>query len=1184
MRTMAVRHFSCSLHYEVLDRGLECISLAIEAPKQGERVCAFAPILCVKTGAGDQMSAVDIDVMWVLVCAGLVFLMQPGFLCLESGLTRSRNAINVAIKNVVDFAIAVALYWGVGFGLMFGASKLGWLGLEGFMPEVGHGSTNSLTAFFLFQAMFCSTAATIVSGAVAERMRFAAYLLVAALVAGLIYPVFGHWAWGGVLGGPRGWLAELGFIDFAGATVVHSVGGWVALAAVLIIGPRSGRFEGRDAQQPMSGGNLPMAMLGVMLLLFGWLGFNGGSTLALNERVPGILANTVLGAVGGILVGLLMGWRLRGYADVVHTLNGAIAGLVAVTAGAHLLGTGAAILVGTGGALVMVLCHEALLRRRIDDAVGAIPAHLAAGVWGTLALALLGDSAAFASGLGRGEQLLVQLVGVVACGLWSFGMAWVLLRVLDRFLPLRVSAEDERIGLNVSEHGARTELMELLQVMELQERTGQLSVRAPVEPFSEVGQIAAGYNRMMSALERAVEQTRAIVRDMRDGIITFGRDGVLRSVNPGAEKLFGLAAGQGVGMSLARLLADPPIVPEHQVERLMAAQDKTELRLHRRGAEPRVLEVSVSEGLVDGAAMFTGLVRDVTERRQMADQLQRERDLAQVTLASIGDGVITTDESGAVQYLNPTAERLTGWSLEEARGRNIATIYRLEDELSGRPLENPVRVVLAQGHETRSEDHGLLVRRDGERIPVQDTAAPIRSRLGYLIGVVLVCHDVTLTLNLTRELTRQASHDALTGIPNRREFERRLAEMLTAGIDPAVSHIVCYLDLDQFKVVNDTCGHVAGDELLRQVSTLMRQRMRSADLLARLGGDEFGVIFFSCPVDQALRMAEGFREAIRDYRFAWEGKSFSIGVSIGLVPVTESDRDMGRILSAADTACYAAKEGGRNRVHLYRPDDDQLAERHGQMQWVARLHSALDEDRLRLYVQPIVPLTPGEAVHFEILVRLEEDGRLISPGSFIPAAERYNLMPRIDEWVFRNVLAWVGDTYRKEGRVEGTWCINLSGNSLSDERLLADIRAGLERAALPPGTICLEITESSAVANLSRVVSFIAEVKQLGCAFALDDFGSGLSSFAYLKTLPVDYLKIDGSFVRDIATDPTDRAMVQAIHTIGHTMGLATIAEFVEDEAILEVLREIGVDYAQGFHVGVPRPLAEMGKVRMMPR
>ncbi|QDF98302.1 ammonia permease [Azoarcus sp. DD4] len=1129
------------------------------------------------------MHASDIDILWVVFCSGLVFLMQAGFLCLESGLTRSKNAVNVALKNLVDFAVAVALYWLFGFGLMFGASAAGLIGGDRFMVAVGHGAAASLAAFFFFQAMFCSTAATIVSGAVAERMRFSAYLAVAAIIGGVIYPVFGHWAWGGALGGERGWLAELGFVDFAGSTVVHSVGGWVSLAAVLLIGPRRGRFDGGGVQA-ISGGNLPLSMLGVMLLLFGWFGFNGGSTLALDARVPGILVNTVLGAVAGVLMALGVSWWMRGYADVVQTLNGAIAGLVAVTAGAHVLDAGSALLVGGVGALAMIVCHECLLQRRIDDAVGAIPAHLAAGVWGTLAVALFGDLAALGTGLGRGDQLFVQALGIVVCGAWAFGAAWLLLKGLNRLMPLRVSPEHEHVGLNVSEHGARTELLDLLQAMEVQERTGQLAVRVPVEPFTEVGQIAASYNRVMDALERAVAQTRAVIRDVRDGIITFNRDGLLRSLNPGAEKLFGMPAVQAIGMPVVRLFGDGHLMPEHQLRRLMVPGDKTELRLHRRGLPPRVLEVSVSESALEGELLFTGLVRDVTDRRSMEDQLQRERDLAQVTLASIGDGVITTDEAGLIQYLNPTAEQLTGWTTAEARGRNIATVYRLQDEASGAALENPVKSVLAHGRDTRSTEHALLRRRDGELIPVQDTAAPIRSRLGYLMGVVLVFHDVTVTLNLTRELTRQASQDALTGIPNRREFERRLADLINRPPARGATHVLCYLDLDQFKVVNDTCGHVAGDELLRQVTALLRGRMRAADLLARLGGDEFGVIFFNCPVEKALDMAEGFREAIRDFRFAWEGKGFSIGVSIGLVPVTEADQHMGRLLSAADTACYAAKEGGRNRVHVYRPDDDQLMERHGQMQWVARLHDALDSDRLRLYAQPIVPLVAGRDIHYEILVRLEEDGRMISPGSFIPAAERYNLMPRIDEWVFRNVMAWVGDTYRQRGRVEGTWCINLSGTTLNDDRLLAEICARLEQAALPAGSICFEITESSAVANLSRVVSFIGEVKRLGCAFALDDFGSGLSSFTYLKTLPVDYLKIDGSFIRDIARDPADRAMVEAINTIGHTMGLATVAEFVEDEAILQALSEIGIDYAQGYHVGMPRPLAEMGQVRMMPR
>jgi Amt family ammonium transporter len=297
-------------------------------------------------------------------------------------------------------------------------------------------------------------------------------------------------------------------------------------------------------------------------------------------------------------------------------------------------------------------------------------------------------------------------------------------------------------------------------------------------------------------------------------------------------------------------------------------------------------------------------------------------------------------------------------------------------------------------------------------------------------------------------------------------------------------------------------------------------------------------------------------------------------------------RDLGAVLSAADAACYAAKESGRNRVHVYQADDSKLLEQHGQMQWVARLQSALDEDRLRLYVQPIVPLHDGEGMmpHYEILVRLIEDGKLVGPGTFLPAAERYGLMPRIDQWVVHNTLAWVGDRVRRKGGVDGVYCINLSGASLSDERFREALHATLTRQRLPSGAVCFEITETAAVANLSKVVEFIHEVKALGCAFALDDFGSGLSSFAYLKNLPVDFLKIDGSFVKDIELDPMDLAMVQAINAIGHVMGLKTIAEYVATEGILQRVKELGIDYAQGYHLGEPRPLADSQEVKMMPR
>lgn len=1133
-----------------------------------------------------MLAFTPLDTLWILLCAGLVFVMQAGFLCLESGLTRNKNSINVAAKNLSDFVVAALAYWLVGFGLMFGPSVAGWFGqgLFGALDQIG-GDAN-LLAFVLFQIMFCATAATIVSGAVAERMRFGAYLAMSALVSLLIYPVYGHWAWAGVLDGQAGWLGALGFVDFAGATVVHSVGGWVALVAVLMVGPRRGRFPENGEPAVIPAGNLPMAMLGGLLLFLGWLGFNGGSVLAFDETVPAVVVNTTLAAAAGSAMGLIAGRFWHGYYEILYLINGLIAGLVAVTAGAHAVTPAEALLMGAVGAALMAWAQEKLLQHRIDDAVGAIPAHLVAGIWGTLAVGVFGDLAILDTGHTRWTQVGVQLLGIAVCGLWCVLITWLFLRPWRGGGALRVSADEERTGLNVAEHGARTELLDLLDAMEDQRRSGDLSRRVPVEDFTEVGQVAQAYNRVIAALEQATQRTLAIVRDMRDGIVTFTRDGVLTSLNPGAEKLLGVSAAQGVGQPLVAVLRQAGHAHALQAQQFCEPGAKLELRMARPGGQRAYYEVTISENRLDQELHFTGILRDISERKAVEAQLHQERDLAQVTLASIGDGVITTDEAGVIQYMNPVASRLTGWPAHQAKGQLITAVYNLQDEVTRQALPNPVREVLKRNQLQHRREHALLLRRDADSVPVLDTAAPIRSREGFIIGAVLVFHDVTVTLNLARELTHQATHDALTGLPNRREFERRLQELLHRAGDPAATHVVCYLDLDQFKIVNDTCGHVAGDELLRQVTQLMRGMLRASDTLARLGGDEFGLILQNCPVERALQVAESLREAIADFRFGWEGKSFSIGVSVGLVGIDGAGRDLSQLLASADAACYAAKEAGRNRLHVYQADDTRLLEQKGQMQWVSRLQSALDEDRLRLYVQPIVPLhdQPDDQVHYEVLVRLEEDGKLVQPGAFLPAAERYGLMPRIDQWVVNNALAWLGDRLRRHGHFDGLLCLNLSGASLSDERFRQGLRATLEHVRLPAGTVCFEITETAAVANLSKVVHFIGEVKQLGCLFALDDFGSGLSSFAYLKNLPVDYLKIDGSFVKDIESDPIDLAMVQAINAIGHVMGLKTIAEYVSSQAILERMREIGVDYGQGYHLGEPMPLTELGETRIMPR
>ncbi len=447
---------------------------------------------------------------WVMLCAVLVILMQAGFMCLESGLTRSKNSINVAIKNLADFSVSIVLFWLLGYALMFGDSWLGWLGISGFMFEANQ-ATPQYNVFFLFQTVFCGTAVTIISGAVAERMRFQAYLLVTVLVSGFIYPIFGHWSWNGAnVGQFTGWLGELGFVDFAGSTVVHSIGGWVSLAVVIIIGPRIGRFpkNKNQAAREIPGHSLPIAILGVWLLWIGWFGFNGGSFLSLEQGIGGVLLNTLLGGAGGMFAGMLMSWYQQRQIEVKTLINTCLAGLVAITAGCHLYSSASALVVGGIGGVIMQLTQTRILLWRIDDAVSAFSVHAAAGVWGTLAVALFAPSGSFGPGIGMLEQFSIQLLGVTVCAVWSFGTAYFALQHINKYYPLRITRKQEQQGLNVSEHGVHTEFAELIDTMKVQAATGDASLRVYAEPFSEASPIAHHYNQVLDKLGRETENAQ----------------------------------------------------------------------------------------------------------------------------------------------------------------------------------------------------------------------------------------------------------------------------------------------------------------------------------------------------------------------------------------------------------------------------------------------------------------------------------------------------------------------------------------------------------------------------------------------------------------------------------------------------------------------------------------------------
>jgi diguanylate cyclase (GGDEF)-like protein/PAS domain S-box-containing protein len=566
----------------------------------------------------------------------------------------------------------------------------------------------------------------------------------------------------------------------------------------------------------------------------------------------------------------------------------------------------------------------------------------------------------------------------------------------------------------------------------------------------------------------------------------------------------------------------------------------------------------------------------LAQRHAFADALREEKERAQITLESIGDGVITTDVDGAITYMNPAAEALTHWNSAQAQGLPLAALFSLLDD-DAQPDGFTLIEHIVKGQLRGGSEHAKTIQRlDGSTVSVTLVGAPIRSA-GRVSGAVLVLHDMTQERQYIANLSWQATHDALTGLANRREFEYRLEQVLhPAGGQQGGRHALMFLDLDQFKLVNDTCGHAAGDELLRHICALLQSDLREGDTLARLGGDEFGILLENCPASAAEKIAESLRHTVQNLHFVWKGRPFMTTVSIGLVHLSsQTPTTLETSLRAADMACYMAKEKGRNRVQVYHADDSELSLRFGEMAWVQRLHMALEENRFCLYAQEISPLGATDAGngHIEILLRLhDEAGRIILPDSFIPAAERYGLMTSLDRWVVENVFKIIARCMlERPARPMAICAINLSGITIGDDEFLGFLREKFETYRIPPEMICFEITETSAIANLGSAIRFINELKALGCHFSLDDFCAGMSSFAYLKHLPVDFLKIDGSFVKDMLDDPINRAMVEVINHIGHVMGKRTIAEFVETPQIEQALLEIGVDYAQGYLIERPQ-------------
>ena len=579
-------------------------------------------------------------------------------------------------------------------------------------------------------------------------------------------------------------------------------------------------------------------------------------------------------------------------------------------------------------------------------------------------------------------------------------------------------------------------------------------------------------------------------------------------------------------------------------------------------------------------------LRDLTRWRRAQETRFRTNEQARATLESIGDAVITTDASGNITYLNPMAESVTGWDAEEALGQSLDAVLPLISEVTRQPVSNTAMRCLEEERAVDLEDGVLLLRRDGTEVPIGDSAAPIRDRAGKTVGVVLVIQNESEKRRVGHRLSYEATHDGLTGLINRREFERRLARVITDLASTESEQVLLCLDLDRFKTVNDTCGHDAGDELLRNLRPRLSRHLRKRDTLARIGGDEFGILLENCPLHEAERIAENLRADVEQYRFEWAGKDFSIGVSIGVIQVTEGSGGVAAALRAVDAACYTAKEAGGNRVHLERLASGVASMVNVMARRATRLARAVEEGRFLLYAQPIVQLTaeaPGRS-HFEVLLRLPDPrGGVQEAADFLPQAERHGLMPSIDRWVIRETIALLGEWHRDHPDTELPVCsINLSASTLAQDSLLLVLEQQLATYAIPADTICFEIAETAAFSNLARTVRFLSGIRTVGCGVALEDVGSGVTSFTYLKTVPVDFLKIGGHFVRGVVEDPIYGSIVGAVNQIGRSMGISTIAKQVGSMSILRKLRDLGIGFAQGRALMPPLPLTNAdGRVEM---
>jgi len=727
-------------------------------------------------------------------------------------------------------------------------------------------------------------------------------------------------------------------------------------------------------------------------------------------------------------------------------------------------------------------------------------------------------------------------------------------------------------------------------------RDASVGRRMTVPDDADTGQLAQTVNRLFDALGERDEKLQGRDRLFKDFARTLPEIVIIHDerillANDSAGSLVGLESAQLVGREIADLVkpAYRALFRKTVTKRLAGENvpERIEMQLINGNQTGLWVEAQSSNIEFRGRSAILTVARDVSHRKSLEVSLSRSKRQAQYTLESISEGVITTDNDGRVDYMNQAAESLIGTNRDEASGHRIGELFTLVDDADRRPLGDPVERCLAMRRRVNMGRRAVLVSSDGEHEhSVEITASPVRGPSNSISGTVVVFHDVSELRGLTRKMSYQATHDPLTGLINRREFERRLDEAMdSAHADEAV-HIVFYMDLDRFKAVNDTCGHLAGDNMLREVATLIKEQVRDSDFVGRLGGDEFGALLIGCPLEKARQIATDICNAVADYRFVWKDKIFNIGISVGLIEVSHASGTLQDVMSAADSACYMAKQQGRGQVHIYSARDEAVARERGDIQWLRQLQTALHEDSFELAVQPIISMSgraeSGPSV--EVLIRLDDgQSRATNSAEFLRPAERYQMMPQIDRWVINATLAAISGGEIKL-TTHRSCAINLSSQTLGDEAFLGFVVDALDRSGVAPSSICFEVTEAAILSNVQHAQRFIEVLHGIGCEFSLDDFGSGLGSFSSLKHLPIDYLKIDGTYTRNLRSDLVNQEMVIAMIKLARTMQFRVVAEQVENQEDFDWLRDAGVDFVQGHFVEAPALLgtATTGTFRVL--